>query len=96
MRSLDFARDDKTGALVVAPFVVESHLREKPVSSNLRRDIEALFFLCFIALLIQALIERELRRAMKREQIDSLPLYPEERACPRPTMLKLPVNRNRK
>ncbi len=36
--------------------------------------IEALFHLYFIALLIQALIERELRRAMQREQIESLPL----------------------
>ena len=51
--------------------------------------IEALFFLYCIALLIQALIERELRRVMKREQIDSLPLYPEERACPRPTVLQI-------
>lgn len=26
---------------------------------------------------------------MKREQIDSLPLYPEERDCPRPTVLQI-------
>ena len=36
-------------------------------------------------LLVQALIERELRRAMRREKIDSLPLYPETRPCQRPT-----------
>jgi len=47
--------------------------------------IEALFFLYFIALLIQALIERELRSAMEREKIEDLPLYPEERANHRPT-----------
>jgi transposase len=60
-----------------------------PVFLKNEGRIEALFFLYFIALLIQALIERELRRAMKREHIDSLPLYPEERACPRPTVLQI-------
>ena len=35
--------------------------------------------------MIQALIERELRAAMQREQLPSLPLYPEERQCARPT-----------
>ena len=47
--------------------------------------IEALFTLYFLALLVQALIERELRVAMKRERIDELPLYPEQRQCRRPT-----------
>jgi transposase len=47
--------------------------------------IEALFTLYFLALLVQALIERELRRAMRRDQIAELPLYPEERRCKRPT-----------
>jgi len=35
--------------------------------------------------LVQALIERELRIAMKREKIQDLPIYPEERLCKRPT-----------
>jgi transposase len=47
--------------------------------------IEALFFVYFLALLVQALIERELRRAMKENAIAELPLYPEERMCERPT-----------
>jgi transposase len=47
--------------------------------------IEALFTLYFLALLVQALIERELRRAMQREGIAQLPLYPEQRRCKRPT-----------
>jgi hypothetical protein len=41
--------------------------------------------LYFLALLVQALIERELRLAMKRERIAELPLYPEQRQCARPT-----------
>ena len=35
--------------------------------------------------MVQALIERDLRRAMKRENIEELPLYPEERRSRRPT-----------
>jgi len=47
--------------------------------------IEALFTLYFLALLVQALIERELRLAMIREKIVELPLYPEQRQCAHPT-----------
>lgn len=47
--------------------------------------IEALLFLCFLALLVQALLEREVRSAMAREQIEMLPLYPEERECRAPS-----------
>lgn len=47
--------------------------------------IEALFTLYFLALLVQALIERELRLAMQRDNIGELPLYPEQRQCARPT-----------
>ena len=47
--------------------------------------IEALFTLYFLALLVQALIERELRLAMKRLNIDELPIYPEQRQCAHPT-----------
>ena len=47
--------------------------------------IEALFTLYAIALLVQALIERELRRAMARQGIEELPIYPEQRQCAHPT-----------
>jgi len=47
--------------------------------------IEALFTLYFLALLVQALIERELRQAMARDNIAELPLYPEQRLCAHPT-----------
>jgi len=42
-------------------------------------------FLYFLALLVQALIEREVRRAMQREGIEELALYPEDRGSRRPT-----------
>ncbi len=47
--------------------------------------IEALFTLYFLALLVDGLIERELRRHMKEQNIDELPLYPEQRQCAHPT-----------
>jgi transposase len=56
-----------------------------PVFLKNEGRIEALFFLYFFAMLIQGLIERELRNAMKREEIFSLPLYGEARQCHYPT-----------
>ena len=51
--------------------------------------IQALLCVYFLALLVESLLERELRRAMERQGIDSLPLYPEGRACRRPTARKV-------
>jgi len=56
-----------------------------PVFLKNEGRIEAFFFLYFVALLVQALIEREVRRAMRREGIRDLPLYPEARCSRRPT-----------
>ena len=56
-----------------------------PVYLKNEGRIEALFTLYFLGLLVQALIERELRLAMKRDNIEQLPLYPEQRKCRRPT-----------
>jgi transposase len=56
-----------------------------PVLLNNEGRVEALFFVYFLVLLVQALLERELRRAMQRQGVESLPLYPEERTTQRPT-----------
>src|SRR6266545_427489 len=56
-----------------------------PVLMKNPERIEALFCCQYIALLCCCLIERDLRHAMRREQIDDLPLYPEHRACAQPT-----------
>src|SRR5262245_30325084 len=56
-----------------------------PVLLKNEGRIEALFTLYFLALLVQAIIERELRLAMKRDNIRELPLSPEQRDCARPT-----------
>ncbi len=51
--------------------------------------IQALLAVYFFALIVQTLLERELRQAMERAKIESLPLYPEDRACRRPTTRKI-------
>lgn len=56
-----------------------------PVLLKNEGRIEALFFVYFLALLVQAIIERELRRAMHRDGVETLALYPEERKTARPT-----------
>lgn len=47
--------------------------------------IQGLLAVYFLVLLTQTLLERELRRAMARADVPSLPLYPEGRPCTRPT-----------
>ena len=51
--------------------------------------VEANMFAFFIALMIQALIEREVRREMESKGISSLKLYPESREAPHPTTAKI-------
>ena len=51
--------------------------------------IEANLFVFFIALIIQALIEREVRTKMKLHGISSLLIYPEQRESSRPTTNKI-------
>ncbi len=47
--------------------------------------IQSLLCMYFFTLLTEALLERELREAMKRSQVETVPLYPEGRPCRRPT-----------
>jgi transposase len=51
--------------------------------------IQGLLAAYFFALLVQTLLERELRQAMARAGEPSLPLYPEGRPCARPTTHRL-------
>jgi transposase len=60
-----------------------------PVYLKEVRRIQALLCVYFFALLIEALLERELRRAMQREAIEWLPMYPEGRPCRWPTARRL-------
>jgi transposase len=51
--------------------------------------IQGLLAAYFFALLVQTLLERELRQAMARAGEATLPLYPEARPCARPTTHRL-------
>jgi len=56
-----------------------------PVYLKAVHRIQALLAVYFLALLVESLLERELRQAMLRGEIEALPLYPEGRVCRRPT-----------
>ena len=60
-----------------------------PVYLKEASRIQALLCVYFLALLTESLLERELRRAMDRAAIGSLPMYPEGRKCSRPTARRL-------
>jgi transposase len=60
-------------------------LEVMPMFLKSPRRIEALLFLYFLALLIQTIIQRQLRLEMTKHKLKELPLYPEERGSKRPT-----------
>jgi hypothetical protein len=62
------------GPQMVAPVYLENPHR-----------IEALLVCHFLAMLIEALIEREIRASMKAEALAGMPIYPEFRNCPAPS-----------
>jgi len=68
---------------------LKSHYNIAPVFLELPHRIEAIFCLYFIAMTVQALIEREARRGMERHGLTSLPIYPESRACEAPSTRRL-------
>lgn len=64
---------------------LKSVLAVAPVFLKRPERVAALLFVYYLAVMTFALIERELRKAMKAEGIDSLPLYPEGRPARSPT-----------
>ena len=64
---------------------IKSVIQIAPVWLKNEGRVEALFFVYFLALLVLALMERGLRRAMEKGGIADIPLYPEERSTSRPT-----------
>ena len=73
------------------PYIEKRHEQLKtvfkgaPVYLKTPHRIEALMFVYFNVLLVNALIERELRLSMQKQNIRALPLYPEKRKCRYPT-----------
>jgi hypothetical protein len=66
------------GVIEAAPLTLKSDSR-----------LDALGFCLYVALLIHALVERELRAAMAAQAIPSLPLYYEDRACATPSAARV-------
>ena len=56
-----------------------------PMWLNSVARIEAFLFLYFVSLLVQSLIERTIRQSMKKNGLESIPIYPESRECHSPT-----------
>lgn len=68
---------------------LKTDFRVAPVYLKSVRRIEALLCVYFFVLMAESLLERELRQAMKRGEVPSLPLYPEGRPCRCPTTRKV-------
>ncbi|MCA1679943.1 MAG: IS1634 family transposase [Actinobacteria bacterium] len=94
------AASERSHAAILAAYRYQPNLEKRhhelksvqdaaPVQLKSPFRIEALFSCQFIALLVNCLIERELRRAMTREGIHQLPLYHEQRACTAPTAVRI-------
>jgi transposase len=64
---------------------LKTDFRVAPVYLKSVTRIVGLLAIYFFALMVQSLLERELRGAMEAKNVQSLPLYPEGRPCRRPT-----------
>lgn len=77
------------------PFLEKRHSQLKtwqevtPVLLKKDERVVAFLHVHVMALMVSSLIERQLRLAMKRNAIEHLPMYPETRHCPYPTMFDI-------
>lgn len=60
-----------------------------PVYLKEVRRIQAFLGVYFLAMVVEALVERHLRQAMQQAKLEALPLYPEGRPCRWPTTRRL-------
>lgn len=88
--------DDLTAAQLLAAYRYQPNLERRhhmlkgpqqvaPVFLENAHRIEALLLCHFLAMLTEALIEREIRNSMTAAGLTSIPLYPELRDCPHPS-----------
>lgn len=64
---------------------LKSVVQAVPVFLKLPHRIEAMLFLYFLALMIIALIERQIHQSMQQEQMEALPILPQKMKTPKPT-----------
>jgi transposase len=85
-----------TGAEVLAAYHYQPNLERRnhllkgpqevaPIYLETAHRIEALLLCHFLAMLTEALIEREIRTSMSNRNLAGIPLYPELRSCPAPS-----------
>ncbi len=68
---------------------LKTQFQVAPVFLKSVHRVVALLTIYYLALLVQALVEREIRRGMRETGSDSLPLYPEDRECKAPTTRRI-------
>ena len=67
----------------------KSDFEVAPVYLKETTRIQALLSVYFFALMLQTLLERELRKALAKSEYHALPLYPEHRDCRAPTTRRI-------
>ncbi len=83
--------EEALGKYKYQPFVEKRHEQLKsgfaltPMWLKNVGRIDSMLWLYFVVELVQALLEREVRRRMEQEKVDSLALYPERRHTATPT-----------
>lgn len=92
---IDWAAEDILRAYKRQPIIekrfsqLKTDFHVAPVYLQSVTRIAGLLAVYFFALMLQSLLERELRQAMASSDADTLPLYPEGRHCARPTTRQL-------
>ena len=77
------------------PFLEKRHTQLKtyqeiaPVYLKNAERVVAFLHVHVMALMVGSLIERRLRQAMRKKNLQSLPIYPEDRACASPTIFDI-------
>ncbi len=91
----DHSAKDVLGIYKFQPFLEKRHSQIKtwqevaPVLLKKDERVIAYLHMHVMALMVATLIERQLRKAMKRHRLSALPIYPEDRPCPYPTMFDI-------
>lgn len=68
---------------------IKTYQEIAPVYLKKAERVVAYLHIHVMALMVASLIERKIRLAMKKKRIRSLPIYPEDRACPAPTIFDI-------
>ena len=68
---------------------IKTYQEIAPVYLKKGERVVAYLHMHVMSLMVASLIERKLRLAMRKKKIASLPIYPENRACPSPTIFDI-------